>query len=192
MPCMLSGSICMIRLTAMNKYISIIIGICAFLLIVAMGYFGYSRNQTWKSYVETDFGFRISYPNGWDMRDDLKNGKCCLFIAYPYKLSESSTTTEAGEIVTSVTVQDIVKIQIGDYYKPTYNPYNEASTTEVVLGKNIWHVGTTTGMSFYLLPKDDNSGIGAAIFVSSDVDRSITDEVMIEALQILASIKYAK
>lgn len=139
----------------------------------------------WKTYIEEDFDFQVSYPEDWNMSDELAPGSCCLFIS-----SWSKKTTfepnASGTPVEKVTATENVKLQIGNYDRKAYDPFGSASTTKIALGNTEFYKGIAeNGMEFYLLPRSETEGVGAAIFAYT----TTTEEHKKTVREIIATIK---
>lgn len=120
-----------------------------------------------KTYTEADFGFSVQFPSDWVLEDRLTGDTCCLFIAHIV----TSTTTDmiaTGTPATStsrvtVTEKELIKLQIGAYDKRVADPFTADTKQKVINGKTFYTGYTSTG-EYFLLPRDAETGIGAAEF----------------------------
>jgi hypothetical protein len=120
-----------------------------------------------KTYTETDFGFSVQYPSDWVLEDRLTSKTCCLFIAHIV----TSTTTDmvaTGTPATStprqtVVQKELIKLQIGVYDRKIADPFTSSTTPIVMNGKTLYRGYTSTG-EFFLIPRDQQTGIGAGEF----------------------------
>lgn len=142
---------------------NLLAGIIIVILVVIGVYSFTNRQAVSESYTEEDFDFVIDIPSDWVYRDDLTVGKCCLFVAY-WTTSTTTALNASGTPQEKVTVTERVKLQIGYYYKSVDDPFKSASTTKVTLGKNEFFKGNSQGVEFYLLPRNDEEGLGVALF----------------------------
>lgn len=171
-----------------KKHHQIIIGAVAVVIIIVI--ICVARSGGWTSYTEKDTGLSFSYPKDWQMRDALSTSSpCCLFVVKDNRQT-ATTTNEKGETVITTTGRDIVRIQFGSYNKLQFDPFGAGTTTKTHIGKNDWYVGSTTEMTYYLLPKDDQTGIGAAIFFS--LDEKVSDADADTAHKIIESVKVVR
>lgn len=149
----------------------------------------------WQTYTEEDFGFSIQYPSDWVMRDDLTTETCCLFVAH-WTTSTSTmpaTTTEMAKDATTtpmktvVTQKELVKLQIGYYDRSISDPFQAATTTPVKLNGKTYYTGITSNGQYYLLPRNDNEGVGLALFRYTETPEAdlVTAEKVIGSITLL-------
>lgn len=177
----------------MKKHkIAIIIGVLAVLVLIVVVAVIYVRNGkkatepiVSKTYVEEDYDFQVTYPSDWNISDELSPGSCCLFIASWNKKSTFEPNA-SGTPVEKITATENIKVQIGNYDKKINDPFKAASTTKVMLGSTEFYKGVASdGMEFYLLPRSETEGVGAAIFAYIET----TEDYKKTARDIVATIK---
>lgn len=120
-------------------------------------------SKSWTTYTESDYDFKVSFPSNWVYRDDLTPTSCCLFVAH-WVYSTTTTQNASGTPVVSEKSTELIKLQIGYYDRRVVDPFKAATTSPVTLNGKTFYTGTTGAETFYLLPRDENQGVGAAIF----------------------------
>ncbi|HEX7724473.1 MAG TPA: hypothetical protein VF438_01915 [Candidatus Paceibacterota bacterium] len=126
-----------------------------------------------KTYIEKDFGFSVTFPSDWIFEDKLTGETCCLFVAH-WVTSTTTAPNASGTPVTSVTQQEIIKLQIGAYDKRIQDIFGTSSRPVTMDGKTFYTGRTPTG-EYFLLPRDENTGIGAAEFGYEGTPQSEVD-----------------
>ncbi len=144
---------------------------------------------TYATYTEDDYGFQVTYPTSWAFSDRLKSDgttkeNCCVFIADGVTSTTTGTNSD-GQAYTSVSVQDHVQLQIGSYDRSKNDPFKSATTTKVKIGAYDWYVATVNGSKIFLLPRNDNEGLGVAEF---DYTNKYPEHIKIAA-EIISTIK---
>ena len=149
-----------------SKIVPIMIIIIVVLAVLGGWYYWHSNTTTLDTYHEKALGFDIKYPHGWAIQDDLPDGRCCLFVVN-VQISTTTTMNASGTPVTTVTAKEPLKIQLGYYYRTaSYDPFKMATTTKIMLGKNVAYTGVSNETPFYLIPTSEQDGLGAALFTS--------------------------
>jgi len=119
-----------------------------------------------KTYTEKDFGFTVTFPSDWVLEDQLTGERCCLFIAH-IETSTSTAPNASGTPVETITQRELIKLQIGNYDRRILDPF-ATSTRSITLGGKTFHAGYTSTGEYFLLPRDEYTGIGAAEFRYTD------------------------
>ncbi|MCX6715700.1 MAG: hypothetical protein NT077_01630 [Candidatus Taylorbacteria bacterium] len=145
------------------------------LAVIVVGAILYTRNKkpngpvvepvVMKTYVEQDLRFQVTYPSDWNLSDELSTSSpCCLFIE-SWKKKTTFPVNASGTPVETITATVNARIQVGSYDRKVYDPFKAATTTKLTLGGNEFYKGiTSNGMEFYLMPRTENTGVGAAIY----------------------------
>ncbi len=158
----------------------------AVIILIAIVVFAVGRNgrAEWKTYVENDYNFQVSYPSDWVLQDSLTRSACCVFIAH-VTVSTTTAKTATGSTTETVTARELIKLQIGNYDKKLNDPFKSGTTTEMSLYGNKFYGGESGAMQYYLLPRTDTTGIGAAVFPYTDSPEA--DKEMVK--KIISTIK---
>lgn len=140
------------------------------------------------TYVQKEFGFSVQYPSDWIRQDNLTANTCCLFIAHWLTSTSTVQATSTGAknatstgTKTVVTEKQLVKLQIGYYDRAEQDPFKAASTTPVTLNGKTFYTADLGAESVYLLPRNDNEGVGIALFryaETSEEDMSIAKKII--------------
>ncbi|MDB5238846.1 MAG: hypothetical protein JWO00_181 [Candidatus Parcubacteria bacterium] len=145
-----------------SKKKNIVIALVVLFIIAAIGVL-YTRHAddataSWKPYTNDEFGITVKAPPGWHLIDSLSPiTPCCLFLL---NYEESATTTYKNP--------GNMKIQIGYYIIPGFDPFKLGSTTKKTLGKNVVYTGTAASTPFYILPRTEKEGFGLSVISLPD------------------------
>jgi hypothetical protein len=165
----------------MNKNKTIFVGIVLLAIIVILVVISNGKatpggssadTSKWETYTDPNLDFSVSYPSEWVHESYLSaTSTCCLFIAH---WVYGTTTNASG--TPQETATELVKLQIGAYKRGGANdPFKTGTTTEVTMNGTKFYTGTAGAMTFYLLPKTDTDGIGAALFPYLDTPAADLD-----------------
>lgn len=143
-----------------------------------------------KTYTEKDYGFTIDFPSDWIYEDRLSaESPCCVYIAHD--LTSTTTAPNAsGTPVVTVTKTEIIKIQIGSYDKRTLDPFS-TTTSPIVLNGTTFYTGYMPNGQYFLLPRDAQTGLGAAVFRYTETPQSEIDmaERIVGSMRVATSTK---
>ncbi len=149
-----------------------------------------ASSSAWQSYTEDDYDFSLSLPKNWIYQDSLTKKACCLFVAYwenstTTSMATTSLSTSTPIPVEKVTSREFIKLQIGGYDRKVQDPFKAGTTTKMRIGEYDWYVGSSGALTFYLLPRNDNEGLGVAQFIYTET----TKEQIETAKKIISTIK---
>ena len=150
----------------MNKNTKYSIAALIVIIIVAVVAIAWPRNSVqWTKYEQKAYGFSISYPADWVTRDSLTaTSTCCLFIAH-WTYATTTDTTASGTPKQTVTATETIKLQIGPYVRGSdTDPFKYGTTTKMTINGKTLYKGVSGALDYYLVPFDEKTGVGAAIF----------------------------